>query len=65
MEKIIAVLLVVLALLALARSDFDDDDIINTDNIPVFPQGYKTNIRAGYLSITPGVQSFYYILAER
>ena len=56
-------LFALLLLLPLALAQ--DDDIINTDNIPVFPKGYNHKIRAGYLSVTPYTQSFYYILAER
>ena len=41
-----------------------DDDVVNTDNIPVFPKAYNSKIRAGYLSVTPYTQSFYYMLAE-
>lgn len=41
-----------------------DDDIVNTNNIPIFPKDYPGTIRAGYLSITPYTQSFYYVLCE-
>jgi hypothetical protein len=63
MGKIINLLLSLFAIYTLAAAD--DDDVINTDNISVFPKGYSAKIRAGYLSITPYTQSFYYILCER
>lgn len=63
MAKIINLSLLLLTILAVVRAD--DDDVINTNNIPVFPPGYQGKIRAGYLSVTPYTQSFYYILCER
>jgi hypothetical protein len=42
----------------------DDDDIIDIDKIPVFPN-YDHNISAGYLNITTFNQAFYYIFAVR
>jgi hypothetical protein len=60
MRKITNLLLLFFVILATAAAQ--EDDILNTDNIPVFPKGYSAKIRAGYLSITPFTQSFYYIL---
>jgi hypothetical protein len=54
-----------LLVLLLAVASAQEDDIVNTDNIPIFPKGYQGKIRAGYLSITPYTQSFYYVLCER
>ena len=52
-------------LLTVATLGFaQDDDIVNTNNIPIFPKDYPGIIRAGYLSITPYTQSFYYVLCE-
>lgn len=63
MAKIVNSFLLVFALLAMASAD--DDDVINIDNIPVFPSYSSAKIRAGYLSVTPYTQSFYYVLCER
>lgn len=63
MRKIINLILIVINICLLARTQVDD--IVDISQIPVFPQGYSATIRAGYLSITQNTQSFYYILCER
>lgn len=60
MKKIVNLLLFFFTLIILGKSD--DEDIIDITKINVFPQDYKTKLRAGYLSVTPYTQSFYYIL---
>jgi hypothetical protein len=64
MGKIINLLLALFNLLPLLAAT--DEDVINITKIKVFPKDYNSSkIRAGYLSITPYTQSYYYILVER
>jgi hypothetical protein len=63
MRKIINFLVIFCSTWGLLRAE--DEDVIDISKITVFPSYTSAKLRAGYLSITPYTQSFYYILAER